>query len=132
MEEEVPPVTLEPAEWTPVGPTALPPADAVAIADELAAARRSLVVTSYVGRNPAAVDELSGHPAQRRLTPPTRSRSVASTRADASALPTLPLIPAMQTEIFIGPGQRRPPGSRSPYLRAARRRRPAPKRSTAW
>jgi len=58
MEEEVPPVALEPTEWTATAPAALAPADAAAVADELAAAHRPLVVTSYLGRNPAAVAEL--------------------------------------------------------------------------
>lgn len=58
MEEDVPPVALEPSEWTAVAPTALRPTDARAIAEDLAAAQRPLVVTSYLGRNPAAVGEL--------------------------------------------------------------------------
>jgi acetolactate synthase I/II/III large subunit len=58
MEGEVPPVRLEPTEWGAVSAAALPPAEARAIASELAEARRPLVVTSYVGRDLAAVGEL--------------------------------------------------------------------------
>jgi acetolactate synthase-1/2/3 large subunit len=58
MAEEVERVALDPAHWPALSPGALPPEAAAAIAAELLAARRPLVVTSYVGRNPAAVDEL--------------------------------------------------------------------------
>ena len=59
MEEEVPPVAIDPAEWAPIAPAALPPDGVAAIAMALAGARRPLVVTSYLGRNPAAVGALS-------------------------------------------------------------------------
>ena len=58
MEEEVPPVAIDRAQWQPVPPTALPPEGAARLAADLQAARRPLVVTSYVGRKPEAVGEL--------------------------------------------------------------------------
>ena len=58
MEEDVPLVAIDRAAWVPVAPTALPAAGAVRIAADLARARRPLIVTSYLGRNPAAVARL--------------------------------------------------------------------------
>jgi acetolactate synthase-1/2/3 large subunit len=58
MEQDVPPVRIDPAQWRPVAPGALAPEDARALAAALAAAERPLVVTSYLGRNRAAVDAL--------------------------------------------------------------------------
>jgi acetolactate synthase-1/2/3 large subunit len=59
MEEEVSPAPpLDPAAWPAIGPAALRNADADEIAGMLAAGTRPLVVTSYLGRNPAAVGEL--------------------------------------------------------------------------
>lgn len=58
MEEEVPVQPVDPADFAPVGPAALPPDAVHALATELAHARRPLVVTSYLGRNPKAVAEL--------------------------------------------------------------------------
>ena len=58
MEEETLPVAIDVAEWVPIGPAALPPDGVDAIAGALAQARRPLVVTSYLGRNAAAVDAL--------------------------------------------------------------------------
>ncbi len=57
LEEEVPPRALP--GFRAVAPAALAPADAAALARALAAAARPLVVTSYLGRNPAAVAELT-------------------------------------------------------------------------
>lgn len=59
MEEELStPVAIEVADWQPISPAALPP-DAIApILDALSRAKRPLVVTSYLGRNHAAVAEL--------------------------------------------------------------------------
>jgi acetolactate synthase-1/2/3 large subunit len=58
MEEEVPPVAIDRRHWQPTAPAALPD-DAVAmLARALATAKRPLVVTSYLGRNPRAVGEL--------------------------------------------------------------------------
>jgi len=61
LEQEVPPAPIAPAEWTAVAPQALPPDEVRALVDALAAARRPLVVTSYLGRNrdaPAALVRL--------------------------------------------------------------------------
>jgi acetolactate synthase-1/2/3 large subunit len=44
--------------WQPVGPAALPADAAAAIAQDLSRARRPLVVTSYLGRKPEAVEAL--------------------------------------------------------------------------
>jgi acetolactate synthase I/II/III large subunit len=58
MEEVTEPVALDRKHWSPIGSRSLP-ADGVAeIVDALARAKSPLVVTSYVGRNPAAVPEL--------------------------------------------------------------------------
>ena len=59
LEEEIPePPAQDPQVWQPIAPGAIDPADAALIAHDLAAARRPLVISSYLGRNPAAVDEL--------------------------------------------------------------------------
>jgi len=58
MEQKSKPVKATPATFAPLAPVGLP-ADAVeTILDELIAARRPLIATSYVGRQPAAVPEL--------------------------------------------------------------------------
>jgi acetolactate synthase-1/2/3 large subunit len=58
LEEDTTPVTLDRAVWQPIGPSALT-ADRVAeIALALRSAKRPLVITSYLGRNPAAVAPL--------------------------------------------------------------------------
>ena len=59
MEEELAePVTIDPGQWGPLAPAALPEAAVGTILDAVAEAQRPLVVTSYVGRNPEAVPEL--------------------------------------------------------------------------
>jgi len=58
MEEQVEPYSLEPGLYTPVAPAALAPEVTAEIATALARARKPLVITSYLGRNPAAVGEL--------------------------------------------------------------------------
>ncbi len=58
MEETLEPQTADPAHYTPIAPGALDPDVVAEIGGALAAARRPLVITSYLGRNPAAVDEL--------------------------------------------------------------------------
>lgn len=58
LEEEVPPVQVDPAHWRPVASLPLPATDAAAIVDALRSADRPLIVTSYAGRNPQAVAEL--------------------------------------------------------------------------
>jgi len=58
MEEEVSPVTLPLEEWKPISPCAIPPVDVAALVEDLLNASYPLVVTSYLGRNTRAVDEL--------------------------------------------------------------------------
>ncbi len=58
LEEEVP-APRAVAGFPPLAPAALAPPDAEALARALVASARPLVVTSYLGRNPAAVAELS-------------------------------------------------------------------------
>lgn len=58
LEQEVPPVSVDPANWPPLRPGAMEDSDVAAIVSDLQSARRPLVVTSYVGRNRQAVEEL--------------------------------------------------------------------------
>jgi acetolactate synthase-1/2/3 large subunit len=58
MEEEVDPVAIDITQWQPLAHCALTPADVVALASDLVKARRPLAVTSYLGRNQDAVNEL--------------------------------------------------------------------------
>ena len=58
LEGEVPAVVMDPRHWQPVRPAALPPDAVESIATALAQAERPLIVTSYAGRNPAAVAQL--------------------------------------------------------------------------
>ncbi len=58
LEEEIPPIEARSENWPPIAPCALPASDVKEILDGLLKARRPLVVTSYLGRNPKAVEEL--------------------------------------------------------------------------
>jgi len=58
MEEEIPPQPPQGQWWDPVAPAALTDEVAGEIAAAIAGARSPLVVTSYLGRDPAAVPEL--------------------------------------------------------------------------
>lgn len=58
MEEVIEPVRVDTELWQPVAPCALAPEGLQALAADLAKAKRPLIVTSYVGRNAKAVDEL--------------------------------------------------------------------------
>jgi acetolactate synthase-1/2/3 large subunit len=58
MEEEIPPVHVDAARWSNVEPAALRSETAAKLAEDLAQARRPLIVTSYLGRNHGAVSEL--------------------------------------------------------------------------
>jgi acetolactate synthase-1/2/3 large subunit len=58
MEAPAPPEPLAPEDWKPVSPGAMSPREVAELAQALADARAPLVVTSFVGRNPAAVEEL--------------------------------------------------------------------------
>jgi acetolactate synthase-1/2/3 large subunit len=58
FEEEIEPVAVDPQQWARISPLALPEDGVTEIAAKLAGAKRPLVVTSYVGRNPESVAEL--------------------------------------------------------------------------
>jgi acetolactate synthase-1/2/3 large subunit len=58
LEAEIERVSIDPAQWPRISAGALAEADALLVARALAEARRPLIVTSYVGRNVAAVAEL--------------------------------------------------------------------------
>jgi acetolactate synthase I/II/III large subunit len=58
MEEPLEPYTVNPAQFRPVEPAALTAGVTAEIATALARARRPLIVTSYLGRNPDAVPVL--------------------------------------------------------------------------
>jgi acetolactate synthase-1/2/3 large subunit len=58
FEEEIQPVSIDPARWQPIAPQPLPEAGLTELVNSLLAAKRPLVVTSYLGRNPDAVAEL--------------------------------------------------------------------------
>jgi len=58
MEEVVEPVRLDMAAWTPVAPAALSDTAVQRIVTAIAGAKKPLVVTSYVGRQPEAVAAL--------------------------------------------------------------------------
>lgn len=58
LEEEISPVACDRADWQPIASAALPEAECDALAADLVAAERPLVVTSYLGRNTEAVAAL--------------------------------------------------------------------------
>lgn len=58
MEEAVAPVEAHPENWPPLAPCAITSSDVEAIVEDLLKARRPLIVTSYLGRNSQAVEEL--------------------------------------------------------------------------
>jgi len=58
LEEEVTPVEAHPENWPPLAPCAIASSDVEAIIADLLKARRPLIVTSYLGRNSRAVEEL--------------------------------------------------------------------------
>jgi acetolactate synthase I/II/III large subunit len=58
MEEQIEPYTADPGEYPAVDPAALTPDTAREIATALAGASHPLIITSYLGRNPAAVPAL--------------------------------------------------------------------------
>ena len=59
LEEEVPPVAIDMGQWQPIAPSALAPQGVQDIARALVGARNPLVVTSYLGRKPGAVEQLA-------------------------------------------------------------------------
>ena len=58
MEGETPPAATRIVDYAPIAPGALPPEGAALIAQALTAVRAPLIVTSYLGRDPAAVAAL--------------------------------------------------------------------------
>jgi acetolactate synthase-1/2/3 large subunit len=58
MEARAERVATDVADWPPIAPTPLAEAAVVSIVDAVQKAQRPLIVTSYVGRNPTAVNEL--------------------------------------------------------------------------
>ena len=58
MEEETRNIAIDVADWSPIAPTPLPEAAVFDLVDAIQRARRPLVVTSYLGRNSAALTEL--------------------------------------------------------------------------
>ena len=61
MEAETQSVAIDVADWPPIAPTPLAEAAVASLVDAFQRATRPLIVTSYVGRNPAAVNELVPH-----------------------------------------------------------------------
>ena len=59
LEEEVPRVETDLAVWQPIAPGALPPEGVEELTAALLGAKRPLVVTSYLGRRVAAVEQLT-------------------------------------------------------------------------
>ena len=58
MEEETKPVSIDLADWSPIAPSPLAASAVEEIVHAIQRAERPLIVTSYVGRNPRAVEEL--------------------------------------------------------------------------
>jgi acetolactate synthase-1/2/3 large subunit len=58
MEEEAPRVAIDVADWAPIAPAPLAEAAIADLVEAVQKARRPLIVTSYLGRNPVAVTEL--------------------------------------------------------------------------
>ncbi len=58
MEEEAQNVAIDIADWPPIAPTPLAEAAVADLVEAVQKAMRPLIVTSYLGRNPAAVTEL--------------------------------------------------------------------------
>jgi acetolactate synthase-1/2/3 large subunit len=58
FEEEITPISVDAARWQPIAPQPLPESGLTELVNSLLAAKRPLVVTSYLGRKPQAVAEL--------------------------------------------------------------------------
>lgn len=58
LEAETTPVDVHPEQWEPVAPVALPPQEIHGIIDDFIKAENPLIITSYLGKNERAVDEL--------------------------------------------------------------------------
>jgi acetolactate synthase-1/2/3 large subunit len=57
-EEEIPEIEVNPAHWVPIAPSPMPKAGTELLVKDLVSAKRPLVITTYLGRNAAAVDKL--------------------------------------------------------------------------
>lgn len=60
LEEEIDTSGIKTKGWKPIAPSALPPEGLTELAKELYHAEQPLIITSYLGRNPDAVNELVG------------------------------------------------------------------------
>jgi acetolactate synthase I/II/III large subunit len=60
MEAETQSVAIDLADWPPIAPTPLAEAAVASLVESVQKATKPLIVTSYLGRNPAAVTELVG------------------------------------------------------------------------
>ncbi|GAB3062612.1 thiamine pyrophosphate-requiring protein [Virgibacillus ainsalahensis] len=58
MEEETTPVTVRPEMWQPVAPMALPNQELEQVVNDIISAKNPLIVTSYLGKDTQAVEEL--------------------------------------------------------------------------
>ena len=58
LEEEVAPQTVDVRKWQPIKPCALAPDDVQDVGQHLLRAKHPLIITSYLGRNSLAVDQL--------------------------------------------------------------------------
>ncbi|ARK28867.1 thiamine pyrophosphate-requiring protein [Halalkalibacter krulwichiae] len=58
MEEEIEPITVDTNLWEPIMPSAIPPNAIKELAADLLKAQNPLIITSYLGRNEQAVNEL--------------------------------------------------------------------------
>lgn len=58
MEEETEKISLDPTLWEPISPSAIPPQRIEELVEDLLKAKNPLIVTSYLGRNPEAVEYL--------------------------------------------------------------------------
>lgn len=58
LEEEVPPQSVDVRKWQPIKPCALAPDDVQDVGQYLLQAKNPLIITSYLGRNSQAVDQL--------------------------------------------------------------------------
>src|SRR5699024_3207682 len=58
MEEKTTPVAINPDMWKPIAPRALPDKEIDQVTQDLVSAKKPLIITSYLGKNPLAVKEL--------------------------------------------------------------------------
>lgn len=58
MEEKTEPIKINTDLWEPISPSAIPPKNIEELVNDLIKAENPLIVTSYLGRNPKAVEDL--------------------------------------------------------------------------